>query len=72
VIHGARDARAGGIAVVHGGVFPEASAIAKLAGYELDGRPLVVSIAGPEARIRANQQYLTDLIAKVFNNHNAL
>lgn len=72
VIHGAKDARAGGIAVVHGGVFPEASAIAKLVGYELDGRPLVVSIAGPEARIRANQQHLTDLIAKVFNNHDAV
>ncbi len=60
--------RAGGPAVVHGGVFAEASAIAKVVGYELDGRPLVVSIAGPETRMRANQQRLSDLIAQAFGS----
>ncbi|MGQ3231362.1 MAG: hypothetical protein ACT6R2_21015, partial [Blastomonas fulva] len=55
-------ARSRGVAIVHGGVFAEASAIARLVNYELDGRQLVVSIAGPETRIRANQPALVDLL----------
>jgi DNA-binding IclR family transcriptional regulator len=64
ILHAAGLVRAGGVAVVHGGVFAEASAIARMTGHELDGRPLVVSIAGPEARIRASQQQLIDLVAE--------
>jgi DNA-binding IclR family transcriptional regulator len=66
VIHAAGNVRADGAAVVHGGVFAEASAIAKVVGHELDGRPLVVSIAGPDARIRASQQHLINLVTHAF------
>ncbi len=63
IIERANSARQGSISVVHGGVFSEASAMARLVEYELDGRPLVISIAGPEQRIRANQAQLTELLA---------
>jgi DNA-binding IclR family transcriptional regulator len=59
---GINQARSRGVAIVHGGVFAEASAIARLVNYELDGRQIVVSIAGPETRIRANQPALVDLL----------
>ncbi|MHA7819620.1 MAG: IclR family transcriptional regulator [Erythrobacter sp.] len=63
IIERATIARHDKIAVVHGGVFSEASAMARLVDYELDGRPLVISIAGPEQRIKANQDRLADLLA---------
>ncbi|WP_172449662.1 IclR family transcriptional regulator [Porphyrobacter sp. HT-58-2] len=68
VIDAVSHVRTSGMAVVHGGVFAEASAVAMLVGYELDGRPLVVSIAGPEARIRTIQQRLTGLITRTFGS----
>lgn len=66
IIQAANQVRSSGVAVVHGGVFAEASALACVLDHELDGRPLVVSIAGPEARIRANQPQLTDVLARAF------
>lgn len=62
VLDAVTTAREASVAVVHGGVFAEASALARLVDYELDGRPLVVSIAGPEARIRASQQSLVGFL----------
>lgn len=61
---GINQARSSGVAIVHGGVFTEASAIARLVNYELDGRQIVVSIAGPETRIRANQPALVALLSR--------
>lgn len=51
-----------GLAIVHGGVFNDASAMALVVKYELDGRPLVLSIAGPEPRVRAHQGKLSELL----------
>ena len=64
VINAANETRSRGYAIVHGGVFAEASAMARLVEYELDGRQLVVSIAGPETRIRSSQASLIDLLLK--------
>lgn len=55
-------ARAQGLSLVHGGVFQDASALACMTDYELDGRPLVLSISGPENRIRASQDQLVELL----------
>jgi DNA-binding IclR family transcriptional regulator len=65
ILERAASARAAGHATVHGGVFEDASAIATLVDYELDGRPLVVSIAGPRARIVRNEGELGALIETI-------
>lgn len=55
-----------GVAVVHGGVFSEASAMARLVDYELDGRRLVVSIAGPMQRLKGQQSRMATLLRAEF------
>lgn len=59
------EVRHDGVAVMHSGVFEGASAIATKLECELDGRPLVLSIAGPEARMRARESEYRQLIADV-------
>lgn len=54
--------RSSRLSVVHSGVFEGASAMSRVTGFELDGRPLVVSIAGPESRIRDNRERFALLI----------
>jgi DNA-binding IclR family transcriptional regulator len=49
------ETRAVGVAVAHGSVFDDASALSVLTGFELDGRPLVCSLAGPKNRIMEQQ-----------------
>ncbi len=53
------------LCVVHAGVFEGASAIAAIADCEHDGRPLVISIAGPEGRMRANEQRYREMLLGV-------
>ena len=55
-------ARQNQLCVVHAGVFEGASAIASMAECEHDGRPLVISIAGPEGRMRADEQRYREMI----------
>lgn len=63
VLERTMQARISGCSVVHGGVFEDASAMAAVVGYELDGRPLVLSIAGPRTRMAANEsRYIAELI----------
>lgn len=51
-----------GAAVVHEGVFTDASAVARCTSVELDGRPLVLSIAGPTARMMRRAESLTEML----------
>lgn len=55
-------ARGEGTITVHGGVFSEASAISRKTDFELDGRSLVISIAGPSTRIGASEARLKGFI----------
>ena len=64
MINALTEVREAGVALVHGGVFAEASALACLVDYELDGRPLVVSIAGPQSRVRSNENSLMDILCE--------
>lgn len=57
------------VSVVHSGVFAGASAVAKVARHEHKGRPLVISIAGPENRVREHEQQYRSLIAEVMERH---
>lgn len=56
-----------GVATVHSGVFEGASAIARAANFEHDGRPLVISLAGPENRVRAREHQFKELISWVID-----
>ena len=59
-------------AVVHAGVFEGASAMARMADGEHDGRPLVISIAGPEGRMRAHEDDYRQLLLQVMDRYGAL
>lgn len=65
VLERVAEARLDGVTVMHSGVFEGASAIAKKLEYELDGRPLVLSIAGPEERMRAREGEYRRMIGDV-------
>lgn len=66
ILERAAEVRAAGYTIIHGGVFEDASAIARLVKHELDGRPLVVSIAGPRTRMTRNEGKMAALIANIF------
>lgn len=55
-------ARSERLSIVHSGVFEGASAMSRVTNFELDGRPLVISIAGPEGRLRENNEHFATLI----------
>lgn len=63
------EAREEKLSVVHSGVFAGASAIAKIADSEHKGRPLVISIAGPEDRLRNHEDEYCGLISEVIDHH---
>jgi DNA-binding IclR family transcriptional regulator len=59
--------RRDGVAIVHSGVFEGASAIARAADVEYDGRPVVISVTGPENRVRAHEDRYREMVLRIVN-----
>jgi DNA-binding IclR family transcriptional regulator len=62
IIAEAANVRRRGYTVAEGAVFPDASAVAAPAPFKVNGRPLVVSIAGPTARMKRRYDALGALL----------